>query len=115
MITDGWIVQLNYGYLDSEFGDFIDYPIDYNPATGLYYTNSTADLIDTGSNRVPPYAPEHTLNIALDGLLAKTGVGDLRIIVDYTFTSSNYLYAANKSLDADNAGGQYLDLSLIHI
>ena len=114
VITDGWIVQLNYGYLDSEFGDFIDYPIDYNPATGLYYTNSTADLIDTGSNRVPPYAPEHTLNIALDGLLAKTGVGDLRIIVDYTFTSSNYLYAANKSLDADNAGGQYLD-NLIEI
>lgn len=38
----------------------------------------------------------------------------LRVIVDYTFTSSNYLYAANKSLDADNAGGQYLD-NLIEI
>lgn len=76
VITDGWTVQLNYGYLDSEFGDFIDYPIDYNAATGLYFTNSTAGLIDTGSNRVPPYAPEHTPEYRTRWPAHKTGVGD---------------------------------------
>ncbi|MFZ1294193.1 MAG: TonB-dependent receptor, partial [Pseudomonadales bacterium] len=108
LVSDGWTVQFGYGYLDAEFGEFMDNPIDFDPVSGNYFTNSSAALIDTGSNRVAPYAPEHTLNLNLDGRLAQTEIGELRLIVDYTFISSNYLYAANKSLDAPNAGGQYL-------
>ena len=108
LVAEGWTVQFSYGYLDGEFGEFMDYPIDFNPATGQYFTNSAAGLIDTGSNRVAPYAPEHTLNLNLDGELARTEFGTLRLILDYTFTSEMYIYAANKSLDDPKAGGQYL-------
>ena len=108
LVAEGWTVQFSYGYLDGEFGEFMDYPIDRNPVTGQYFTNTAAGLIDTGSNRVAPYAPEHTLNLNLDGELARTEFGTLRMIVDYTFTSDMYVYAANESLDDPRAGGQYL-------
>lgn len=108
LVAEGWTVQFSYGYLDGEFGEFMDYPIDRNPVTGQYFTNTAAGLIDTGSNRVAPYAPEHTLNLNLDGELARTEFGTLRMIVDYTFTSEMYVYAANESLDDPRAGGQYL-------
>ena len=44
----------------------------------------------------------------LEGTLARLGVGELRFLLDYTYTDMMYLYAANKSLSAPNAGGSYV-------
>jgi iron complex outermembrane receptor protein len=97
VVTEGWRVGLNWGYLDPKFDRYID--------------NSFAPgrpLIDTASNRLAPYAAKNTINANLDGRLLKTSFGALRLLLDYTSISKMYLYAVNKSLSAPNAGGSYV-------
>ncbi|MEY4376339.1 MAG: hypothetical protein RJB26_889, partial [Pseudomonadota bacterium] len=53
-------------------------------------------------------APRNTVNLNLDGRLWQTPVGPLRIVLDYSSTSKMNLYAVNKSLTAENAGGSYV-------
>jgi iron complex outermembrane recepter protein len=96
-VTDDWRISGNYGYLDAGFDKYLD--------------NSFAPgrpIIDTASNRLAPYAPENTAALQLEGTLARLGVGELRFLLDYTYTDMMYLYAANKSLSAPNAGGSYV-------
>ena len=95
--SDNWRIAGNYGYLDASFDKYLD--------------NSFAPgrpIIDTASNRLAPYAPENTASLQLEGALAHFDFGELELLLDYTFTDSVYLYAANKSLSAPNAGGSYV-------
>ncbi|MBS0366517.1 MAG: TonB-dependent receptor [Proteobacteria bacterium] len=115
-LTEGWKLQLNYGYLDARFNH---YPV--NPivqvacpvsvpacAFGGLYTNDSSRTVDAASNIEPGYAPRNTVSANLDGRLLKTGNGELRLILDWAYTDKTLLYAANKNLNAANAGGQYL-------
>ena len=95
-MTDNWTFGLNYGYLDSEFDKYLD--------------NSFAPgrpIIDTADNRLPGYAPENTVGATLDGQLLDTEYGNLRLVVDYTWMDSYYLYAVNKNLTSPDAGGSF--------
>jgi iron complex outermembrane receptor protein len=96
--VDGWKIQASYGYLKTKFDQFMDGALNI----------PGKPIIDTASNRRAPWAPKHTLNLNVDGRLAKTAWGTLRGIVDYTYTADVYLYACNDSLTATNAGGSYL-------
>ena len=107
MITDGWQVQIGYGYLDAEYDKFIDNAF-LPPLAPGGPIRTGGPLIDTAGNRLPSYAPEHTLNMTLDGSLLRTSWGELRVILDATYVSKTHLYAVNKSLTAPNAGGSSL-------
>lgn len=93
-----WVVMSgNYGYLDTSFDKYLD--------------NSFAPgrpVIDTASNRLAPYAPENTVSLQLEGTLAQLNFGELRLLLDYSYTDMMYLYAVNKDLSAPNAGGSYV-------
>lgn len=106
LVADGWTVGLNYGYLDASFDKYLDNAF-LPPLVPGGPLQTGGPVIDTASNRLPGYAPEHTLGINLDGRLLQTDYGTLRLIVDYSFIDSYYLYAVNKNLDAPNAGGAY--------
>ncbi len=96
-ISDNWRISGNYGYLDASFDKYLD--------------NSFAPgrpIIDTASNRLPGYAPENTASVQLDGTLAHFSFGELRMLLDYSYTDEMHLYAVNKSLSAPNAGGSYV-------
>jgi len=96
LLADGWTLGLNYGYLDAKYTQYLD--------------NSFAPgrpVIDTASNRLPGFAPENTIGANLDGRLFQSRYGDLRLIVDYSYVDSFYLYAVNKTLASPNAGGAY--------
>jgi len=96
-ISENWRVSGNYGYLDAQFDEYLD--------------NSFAPgrpIIDTASNRLPPYAPENTAALQIEGTLARFNFGELKLLFDYTYTDKMYLYAVNKSLTAPNAGGSYV-------
>lgn len=98
LMADGWKLQGGYGYLHTKFDEYIDNALNI----------AGRPLIDTASNRLAPYAPKHTLSLNLDGRLAKTAWGTLRLIMDYSYTAKTYLYAVNQSLTAPNAGGSYV-------
>lgn len=96
-ISDNWRISGNYGYLDASFDEYLD--------------NSFAPdrpVVDTASNRLPPYAPENTASLQLEGTVANFNFGELRLLLDYTYTDEMNLYAVNKSLTAPNAGGAYV-------
>lgn len=99
LVADGWQVQLGYGYLHTKINKFIDNALNLGPSR---------PLIDTASNREAAWAPEHTLNLNLDGLLARGGWGELRLILDYSYTAKANLYPVNKNLTDPNAGGAYV-------
>lgn len=99
VIAEGWQLQFNYGYLDASFDKFPDNALNLGP---------DRPIIETASNRVAPYAPRNTYSAYLNGLLMRTAWGELRAMLEYSYTDQTYLYAANKSLTAPNAGGQYL-------
>jgi iron complex outermembrane receptor protein len=97
-LADGWTAYLNYGYLDASFNEYLDNKL--NPP-------DKGSVIDTGSNRVPGYAPENTLSVGFDGRLLQTRNGALRLLVDYSYMDKYYLYASNKSLESQKAGGSF--------
>lgn len=98
----GWQLRLNYGYVDAEFDEYMDHP--RNAATAALAGASVNDLIDTADNRVMPYAPRHTFDLSVDGELAQTRWGILRLLASYTYRSSFYVAPANKSLHTAEAG-----------
>ena len=96
-LSRNWRLSGNYGYLDTSFDKYLD--------------NSFAPgrpVIDTASNRLAPYAPENTVSLQLEGTLAQLNFGELRLLLDYSYTDMMYLYAVNKDLSAPNAGGSYV-------
>jgi iron complex outermembrane receptor protein len=102
-LNEDWRIAGNYGYLDAQFDKYLDNPFIYAPLV-----KDSTRVIDTASNRLPGYAPEMTYSLQLDGTLARTSLGELRLVLDYSYTDDMYLYAVNKSYDAPNAGGSYL-------
>ena len=68
-------LQLGYGYLDLKYNEFME------------------QGINLANNRAVVQAPKHSLNLLADTVIARYGFGNLRGLVDYTFTSSQYLYA----------------------
>ncbi|MBK7249505.1 MAG: TonB-dependent receptor [Gammaproteobacteria bacterium] len=99
LISEGWQLQIGYGYLDTKIDKFIDNALNLGP---------TRPLIETAGNRVAANAPKHTLNVNLDGRLLRTAWGDLRILLDYSYTARMHLYPVNKDLNAPDAGGSYV-------
>ena len=79
--TESLRINVGYGYLDTSYDQFMDY---LNPAATI--------KTDQKDNRAFVHAPEHSLNLMLDARLARTSVGTLRGIVDYTYSTSYYLY-----------------------
>lgn len=106
-VADGWSFQLGYGYLDAKYDKFIDNAF-LPPLVADGPVGTGGPLHDTASNRRPPYAPEHTLNLTLDGRLFNAPWGELRMILDASYVAKTYLYPVNKSLTAANAGGANL-------
>ncbi|MFT5482016.1 MAG: iron complex outermembrane receptor protein [Halieaceae bacterium] len=96
-ISNNWRISGNYGYLDAGFDEYLDNS--FGPGR---------PLIDTASNRLPPYAPENTAALQLEGTVANFNFGELRLLLDYTYTDEMNMYAVNKSLAAPNAGGAYI-------
>lgn len=98
---DGLRLQLGYGYLDAKYDRFMDY---LNPASAV--------KTDQKGNRAFVHAPKHSLNLMADARLAKTAVGTLRGIVDYTYSSAYYLYpyqlaaAGSPNYDAAHADAE---------
>ncbi|MBK6676433.1 MAG: TonB-dependent receptor [Rhodocyclaceae bacterium] len=96
VVADGWKVGANWGYVDVEIDKWMD--------IGL---NNGGLPVDTAGNRVPSYAPKNTFNVNVDGRLAKTAWGTLRIAADVSYTDQMYNVPCIKDLTAANAGGTY--------
>lgn len=114
VVARGWTLQANYGYLDTKFNTYITNPIIQLTGpyangfdNGLYVNNSNAS-INAASNLVPPYAPRNTFDVNVDGRLLRTSLGNLRLIVDWSYVSTTYTFVANENLNAPNAGGQFV-------
>lgn len=67
-------LQASYGYLDGEYDEFIDAGV------------------NVADNRAFVHAPEHSFNLMVDGQIARTPWGVLRLLADYTWTDEFYLY-----------------------
>ena len=80
--ADGLRFQVGYGYLDAKYDSFMD------------FLNSAATTrTEQKNNRAFEHAPKHSFNLMADARLARTALGTLRGIVDYTYTSEQYMYA----------------------
>ncbi len=111
-LTDDWRVSGNYGYLDSKFSSYMDNALWKEPGV-RYERTEVRPLIETGSNRLTPYAPRYTYSLQLEGTLVHFGWADLDLLLDYSFTDKVYLYAVNKNLNSMNAGGAYSKLDSV--
>ena len=67
-------LQVGYGYLTGKFDEFKELGV------------------DVASNRAFIFAPKNTLNLLVDSVIARTSVGTLRGVVDYSYSDSYYLY-----------------------
>ncbi len=94
VVADGWRVGASWGFVDYDIKKFID--------VGL---NNGGALVDTANNRVIGYAPENTFNVNVDGRLAKTAWGTLRIAADVSYVDEMDNIPGIKNLSAPNAGG----------
>jgi iron complex outermembrane receptor protein len=72
--SDALRLQASYGYLDVEYDEFID------------------EGVNQANNRAVIHAPEHSFNVLLDGRVARTAWGDVRAVLDYTWTDEFYTY-----------------------
>ncbi len=73
--TDWLLLRSSYGYLHSQYDEFID------------------GGIDEKDNRAFPHAPKNSFSAALDVRFAQGAWGTLRGMLDYTYTSDFYTYA----------------------
>jgi len=67
-------LQVGYGYMTGKFDEFNELGV------------------DVANNRAFIFAPKNTLNLLLDAVIARTSVGTLRGVVDYSYSDSYYLY-----------------------
>jgi iron complex outermembrane receptor protein len=75
-----WLLRLSYGYLAPEFDEFID-----NVGPG-------GTPVNVADNRAFPHAPKNSLNVSLDALLFRTGIGALHALAEYNYVDENYFY-----------------------
>ncbi len=68
-------LQANYGYLNAKYDEFID------------------GGVNVANNRAMPHAPKNSLNLMVDATLNRSSFGVLRAVADYTYLSSQYMYA----------------------
>jgi iron complex outermembrane receptor protein len=73
-VSDALRLQLSYGYLDSQYDEFIDRGV------------------NVADNRAVVHAPKNTFNVLLDGRLMQTPWGALRALADYSWTDKFYTY-----------------------
>ena len=78
-LVDGWRVQATYGYLHMKFKEYNTF-------------NQYGQMVNVAANTKASYSPKHQLTLNLDGRLARTSIGILRAIVDYSYTSSYLNY-----------------------
>ena len=68
-------LQANYGYLNAKYDEFID------------------GGVNVANNRAMPHAPKNSLNLLVDATLNRSSFGVLRAVADYSYLSSQYMYA----------------------
>lgn len=88
-IADGWRVQGSYGYLDAKFKEFMQ-------------LNPVGTMVDTAANTQLGYAPKNQLTLNVDGRLAKTSMGTLRLVADYIYSAEYYNYAGQNTAVGTN-------------
>ncbi len=74
-ITDWLLLRAGYGYLHSQYDEFVD------------------GGVDQKANRAFPHSPKNSASGAIDARIAQGSWGVLRGILDYTYTSEFYTYA----------------------
>lgn len=67
-------LTVNYAWLDPKYDEFID------------------GGVDVSNNRVFPHTPRNAYNIVFDSKIAQLRYGQLRGVVDWSYTSSIFLY-----------------------
>jgi iron complex outermembrane receptor protein len=72
--SDALRLQAGYGYLDPEYDEFID------------------EGVNQAHNRAVIHAPKHSFNVLADGRIARTAWGDVRAVLDYSWTDDYYTY-----------------------
>ncbi len=90
-LADGWRVQASYGYLHMKFKEYDTF-------------NQYGAMVNIADNTIASYAPRHQLTLNLDGRLARTDMGTLRAIVDYTFTSAYLNYHGQRTAIGTDVG-----------
>ncbi len=73
-LSDAVHLQANYAWLDGEYDKYID------------------EGIDQADNRAVMHAPKSTFNVFLDARIARMAWGDLRGVLDYSWTDDYYTY-----------------------
>lgn len=87
-LTDSLSLSLNYGYLDSEYDEFIELGQDLK------------DVKDF------PYAPENTASVSLDWAIGNWGWGDLDLHADWNY-NDDYVPYTNPSQNATSKVDSY--------
>ena len=72
--SDALRLQASYGYLDAGYDEYIDAGV------------------DEADNRAFIHAPENSFNVLADARLARTSWGELRGMLDYSWTDDYYTY-----------------------
>ncbi|MBV6423941.1 MAG: Colicin I receptor [Steroidobacteraceae bacterium] len=72
--SDALKLQANYAYLDGEYDKFID------------------EGVNQADNRAMIHAPKNSFNALIDGRIVRTGWGDLRGVLDYSWSDDYYTY-----------------------
>ena len=71
--TADLMLTANYGYLDSEFKEFLT----FDPALG--------QTVDVADQRFTQYTPEHTVNVGVEYTVLREHFGELIARVDYSY------------------------------
>jgi len=72
--SDALTLQASYGYLDGEYDEFID------------------EGVNQAHNRAMIQAPKSSFSVLFDGRIVRTGWGDVRGTLDYSWTDDYYTY-----------------------
>ena len=72
--SDALLLQANVAWLDGEYDKFID------------------EGINQANNRAMIHSPKSSFNVLVDGRIARTGWGDIRGVLDYSWTDDYYTY-----------------------
>lgn len=100
------MLSANYGYLDSEFTEFLE----FDPVLG--------ETVDVSDERFTQYTPEHTVNLSVEYTMLRSDYGDLMGRLDYSYNDeyTPYVKPEQKAVsDIDGYGTLNGRLTLINI